>query len=493
MPFPDRRPLITSTRYVTERNLKLPQIGDELDSAPAVNDLFEMPLSNQSWRFAKSANLSIATASRKRVVRTSVMSNAVSAAGGFAKRLRGFAASQWDRFRGRGSKPEPDVDVSTSVSPKSRRSPRAQDSSAEPEEYDPLSDETEADKLTVRCKRCGEGIRSDVDAIEEHHKSCTGMQSSVEEPNAQPPAQRQVHVILPEVYHNLRTFFGISSKAFLHSLGLRGVLQSVLSGHFANLAGRASPHRDLESVFTSMDGRFFCQLLNEGQSERLMSFIEPYYNYVRRHPDTHLFRIVGHFRILEAPPETGSTDNLKDFSFVVFQNPANHSLPASAQAQAQSEDPSTTREQQLELVRRYEIAGSAAHPIIERRRGRGDSRIAPVGDLLDFVMEQVHCCVGSRHADVAVAIANDLAFLEAQRFIDYSLLVTVAETAPGSYWDKVNSMLCYLCYLRQLDVVHTILVFVCVCVRFAVRRKSRLGREKQGRGGSSTCSLERRK
>eukprot|EP00750_Incisomonas_marina_P019066 INCI3207.3.p1 GENE.INCI3207.3~~INCI3207.3.p1 ORF type:complete len:414 (+),score=60.17 INCI3207.3:303-1544(+) len=208
-----------------------------------------------------------------------------------------------------------------------------------------------------------------------------------------------------------------------------------------------------------------------------MAFIEPYYNHVRRNRGTQLFRLVGHFRVLAVPAAvaegqtdegtTGSSNSeanneiLRDFTFVVFQNPVDHSVPASVGAallrKGQGEragQPDTSfgeskgfrgelhdaggDNNSVELLRRYEIAGSPAHPMVERDRGRGSSssRIAPVGDILDFVMEQVQCNVGLPYRSLATSLAADIAFLEAQRLVGYSLLISVTEFGASEQWDN---------------------------------------------------------
>lgn len=214
-----------------------------------------------------------------------------------------------------------------------------------------------------------------------------------------------------------------------------------------------------------------------------MAFIEPYYNHVRRNRGTHLFRIVGHFRVLAMPAvatkvqadadASGSANSeannevLRDFTFVVFQNPVDHSVPSSVGAALQRRgqgkragQPGTAVGEEskdcdgerygddgdnhvghkapVELLRRYEIAGSPAHPMVERDRSHGpiSSRIAPVGDILDFVMEQVQCNVGLPYRSLASNLAADIAFLEAQRLVGYSLLVAVTESGASEQWDN---------------------------------------------------------
>eukprot|EP00750_Incisomonas_marina_P019064 INCI3207.1.p1 GENE.INCI3207.1~~INCI3207.1.p1 ORF type:complete len:770 (+),score=101.12 INCI3207.1:1060-3369(+) len=469
-------------RYLCERNKSLPQLDASGASGPALDQVFEMPLSDQSWRFAKAVRMPVGKPRAKKTVPVrSAVGQAMARAGGLARRVGEIASKSWRRLKNRGL--EADAENGGSSAPDAihispTTSPTKGTAQGAGEDEPPL---------TVQCKRCGFAIPASMEAIEAHQDVCGKENGSTKQgsvPSAPgiaaasaPTRVREIHAILPEVYHNIRSLFGISSRAFLQSQGLRGVLQATLSGHFASLAGRSSPHRDLGHTFASMDGRFFCQVLTENQRSRLMAFIEPYYNHVRRNRGTQLFRLVGHFRVLAVPAAvaegqtdegtTGSSNSeanneiLRDFTFVVFQNPVDHSVPASVGAallrKGQGEragQPDTSfgeskgfrgelhdaggDNNSVELLRRYEIAGSPAHPMVERDRGRGSSssRIAPVGDILDFVMEQVQCNVGLPYRSLATSLAADIAFLEAQRLVGYSLLISVTEFGASEQWDN---------------------------------------------------------
>lgn len=234
----------------------------------------------------------------------------------------------------------------------------------------------------VRCNKCGENQKPSIDAIDNH--VCGKKTVSISRrTNVRPegPA-REVHAILPEVYHNLRSLFGITTRQFLDSVGLNSIARTIMRGHFSRFSGRCTPHEEQHNHYVCCDDRFFFQILTQEQSSKLVQFVEPYYNHIQSQgPGTHMFRLVGHFRVLALPENAPSTCiDPGDFSFVVFHNPLNLALT--------STQPNTLAHPKM--VRRYEVSGSVTAPVARRYRADDRNvRVAPIGDILDFVHEQV--------------------------------------------------------------------------------------------------------
>ena len=138
----------SSIRYFCDRNPSLPalsvaSVGVEVDvgvgggmnptssprtaaafdaDGPALDTLFQMPLTDQSWTFAKAVRIGVAApkAARRRRGGTSIVGAAVAAAGGLARRVGAMASRQWRRLRGnKTSEPAaPTVHVSPGASPR---------------------------------------------------------------------------------------------------------------------------------------------------------------------------------------------------------------------------------------------------------------------------------------------------------------------------------------------------------------------------------------
>lgn len=288
--------------------------------------------------------------------------------------------------------------------------------------------------MCVRCKKCGQSIDSSIEAVESHELVCdlnfrdssaqTASIHSNTSSKLKPKLEenrhlyfdienkrtslREIHVIMPEVYHNIRSLFGISTHSFVKSLGLNGIVESLMQGHFSKIGARCSPFQDFWHIFASADEKFYCQLITDQQHNELQKFIEHYYNYVNRNRKTKLFRIVGHFQVAAcaSPLQYKKSGNhvekkfTKQFNFVVLQCPINQNTQMSNGLPKEIQ----LNEYAYELHRRYEISGTLECSFAQRFRGATKlSQILrtkdiinasqTVGDVYDFISEEESNCV----------------------------------------------------------------------------------------------------
>ena len=214
-------------RYLCERNKSLPQLDASGASGPALDQVFEMPLSDQSWRFAKAVRMPVGKPRAKKTVPVrSAVGQAMARAGGLARRVGEIASKSWRRLKNRGL--EADAENGGSSAPDAihispTTSPTKGTAQGAGEDEPPL---------TVQCKRCGFAIPASMEAIEAHQDVCGKENGSTKQgsvPSAPgiaaasaPTRVREIHAILPEVYHNIRAYDRmLSAKAsvFLRAVG----------------------------------------------------------------------------------------------------------------------------------------------------------------------------------------------------------------------------------------------------------------------------------
>lgn len=122
----------------------------------------------------------------------------------------------------------------------------------------------------------------------------------------------------PQVFHALRTRFGISRESYLRSLGLDQLKGSLLFGALTSLFEMSSSGRSGSFFYSSHDGRYVLKTIPPAESVTLRRILPSLYAHVLSNPDTLITRFCGLHAL---------THNGEKIHFVVMCNVFQAKLP----------------------------------------------------------------------------------------------------------------------------------------------------------------------
>lgn len=205
----------------------------------------------------------------------------------------------------------------------------------------------------------------------------------------------------PMVFRKLREFFGVTSQAYLQSVGPEQLVGNMVLGNLASLSELCSEGKSGAFFYYTADGRFLIKTITRDAAKFLQHVLKDYYEHITRNPDTLITRFYGfHAMRLKREPGGGSTGDKLYFIIMgnVFHTP-------------------------VEIHRRYDLKGSW----VGRSAGtaaQSDPTIA-MKDV-DLVTMREKISVGpEKRAELINIIEKDAAFFRDHMVLDYSLLVGI--------------------------------------------------------------------
>ncbi len=94
----------------------------------------------------------------------------------------------------------------------------------------------------------------------------------------------------PQVFHLIRSAYGIKKSDFLSSLGLDQLKSSLLFGALNSLYEMSSSGRSGSFFYISHDQRFILKSIPKGEAQLLRKLLPPYYNHQTSNPDSLITR-----------------------------------------------------------------------------------------------------------------------------------------------------------------------------------------------------------
>eukprot|EP00760_Papus_ankaliazontas_P031570 PhM_4_TR5341/c0_g1_i1/m.32623/K00889/PIP5K; 1-phosphatidylinositol-4-phosphate 5-kinase len=97
----------------------------------------------------------------------------------------------------------------------------------------------------------------------------------------------------PQLFHNIRTKYGIDDESYLSSLGIEQLAKSLMIGRLTSLYEMSSSGRSGSFFFMSYDSRYILKTLPQSESVMLRKILPHYYRHMMDNPDTLVTRFYG--------------------------------------------------------------------------------------------------------------------------------------------------------------------------------------------------------